>query len=182
MHTSWIRAIDFSTDSSLMRSCSRAADLLLWTLPDCKRINQLIMARDVEWASCTCAVSWEARGVWEEGCDLSALTCLQRTPTGLKGEALLFSGDRDGFLKVFPWPAAGSMQVMIHLRLSFLSMPCDSSSMHTTYSFIVGTGVDGLRWSQPRCFIAFNRLQRRLRRQVTCIPHLRNPCLKTQHL
>jgi hypothetical protein len=95
-----------------MRSCSSAGELLLWTLPDCKRINQLVMARDQEWATCTGAVSWEARGLWEEGSDLAALTCLQRTPIGLRGEALLFSGDKDGLVKLFPWPAAGSMQVI----------------------------------------------------------------------
>ena len=112
MHTHGMCTIDFSTDSSVMRSCSGAGDLLLWTLPDCKRVNQHIMARDFEWATSTCAVSWEARGVWEEGSNVAALTCLQRSPIGLKGEALMFSGDKSGLVKLFPWPAAGCMQVI----------------------------------------------------------------------
>jgi hypothetical protein len=112
MHTSWIRSLDFSQDSSFMRSCSRAGDLLMWTLPDCKRNNQLIMARDQEWATCTCVVSWEAKSIWEEEAELAAVTCMQRSPVGLAGEALLLTGDRDGFVKLFAWPAAASMQVM----------------------------------------------------------------------
>ena len=130
MHTSWICSLDFSTDSSLMRSCSSAGDLLLWNLPECKRNSQHIMARDVQWATSTCAVAWEARSVWEEGSDLATVTCLQRSPVGLKGEALLFSGDKNGFLKMFAWPAAASMQVACdecHCRLGTTHMTTRSS-------------------------------------------------------
>jgi hypothetical protein len=72
----------------------------------------------------------------------------------------LFSGDREGFLKMFSWPAAASMQVTRdELRHCFPCDVCDAQFMRCA-------GVDRVRWSRPLRFIHRRGLQRRLRHKV----------------
>ena len=64
-HKSPVTHIDWASDGAILRSNASAVELRFWNVDKGKKLKGGgTKARDVPWASLTCAVCWEAQGVW----------------------------------------------------------------------------------------------------------------------
>ena len=64
-HKSPVTHIDWASDGTILRSNASVAELRFWKADKGKKLKGGgVKARDVPWASLTCAVCWEAQGVW----------------------------------------------------------------------------------------------------------------------
>uniref|UniRef100_A0A2P2I0X4 Echinoderm microtubule-associated protein-like 2 n=1 Tax=Hirondellea gigas TaxID=1518452 RepID=A0A2P2I0X4_9CRUS len=96
-HSSFIRSLDFSSDSSFIRTNSGDYELLYWRTEDCKQETDSSDLRDIEWASRTCLLCFSNFGVWPEGVDGTDLNAV----AAAHQNNFVVTGDDFGKVKLF---------------------------------------------------------------------------------
>ena len=96
-HSGTITAVDFSSDGSVIQSCSNAYEILLF---DVKTGRLLVQPqRDTAWASWTMKVGFPVMGIWTEA-DGSNINSVSVNPAG----DLLATSDDYGHVTLFNYP------------------------------------------------------------------------------
>jgi len=68
----------------------------------CRQITNSSSLRDTEWASNSCAISFETIGIWPEGADGTDINVVNRN----LDKSLMATGDDFGKVKLFTYPAS----------------------------------------------------------------------------
>ncbi|KAI8515156.1 Echinoderm microtubule-associated protein-like 5 [Branchiostoma belcheri] len=102
--SSYITHVDWDVSGRLLQTNSGAKERLFYEVPRCKRVN--IPGSELEritWATWTSVLGPEVEGVWPWYSDVTDVnaTCLSADKT------LLATGDDNGFVKLFNYPATG---------------------------------------------------------------------------
>ena len=106
-HHSYITGIDFSDDSTVMRTTSGDYELLFWDARSGKQITSASAVRDVKWATTTCTLGWAVQGIWparSDGTDVNAVDKSNITSGTSAKQQLLVSGDDFRKVKIFRYP------------------------------------------------------------------------------
>ncbi|KAL1523351.1 hypothetical protein AB1Y20_018296 [Prymnesium parvum] len=110
-HSSFIRAIDWSVDSTALQSCCGAHELLYWKLfqedtgkfrPHQEKTSSSM--KDVEWHTFSCIFGWPLRGIWPEDSDGTDVNACARSHSAQRDQGLLATADDFGKVKLFRWP------------------------------------------------------------------------------
>nr|XP_039259121.1 echinoderm microtubule-associated protein-like 2 isoform X2 [Styela clava] len=99
-HSSYITHVDWSSDSTMLQSNSGDYEVLYWDARTCKQIASASSTRDVEWATSTCTLGFNAFGVWPEGADGTDVNAVCRS----HDTAYLASGDDFGKVHLYKYP------------------------------------------------------------------------------
>ncbi len=105
-HSSYVTHVDFSRDSTLMRSCDGANEILFWGVPDCAQNPRTISLKDISWATSTVVFGWDVRSIWPSGSDGTDINAID---VSRDGDAVI-TADDNGHVKLFRYPAAGDAQ------------------------------------------------------------------------
>ena len=100
-HASFVRHVDWSTDSTILQSNSGDFEQMFWEVPSGKHIVFPADARNVDWATWTCVAGWPVQGImprYSMGTDI--ISC-DRSHT----RTIVAAGDAYGCLKLFQYPA-----------------------------------------------------------------------------
>ncbi|XP_078613343.1 echinoderm microtubule-associated protein-like 6 isoform X1 [Branchiostoma floridae x Branchiostoma japonicum] len=102
--SSYITHLDWDVSGRLLQTNSGAKERLFYEVPRCKRVN--IPSSELEritWATWTSVLGPEVEGVWPWYSDVTDVnaTCLSAD------KSLLATGDDNGFVKLFNYPATG---------------------------------------------------------------------------
>jgi WD40 repeat protein len=62
-HAAPVVAMDWSSDSALLQSNGSDGSLCFWEMPTCTRCAAAADARNADWATHTCSVSWATQGM-----------------------------------------------------------------------------------------------------------------------
>jgi WD40 repeat protein len=106
-HSSYVTHVDFSRDSTLMRSSDGANEILFWGVPDCAQNPRTISLKDISWATSTVVYGWDLRSIWPAGSDGTDINAVDITRDG---DAIITADDK-GHVKLFRYPAAGDAQL-----------------------------------------------------------------------
>ncbi|KAJ1466558.1 hypothetical protein T484DRAFT_1861322, partial [Baffinella frigidus] len=68
--------------SAWLRTADQAGELLHWEVPQLSLTGRAHQLRDVKWASCSAALSWECQGVWDAGSRLGDVQHADQSPDG----------------------------------------------------------------------------------------------------
>ncbi|KAL7025362.1 hypothetical protein ACKWTF_013453 [Chironomus riparius] len=101
-HSSFILFLDWSLDGEVLRSNSGDYEILFWNPNLCRQITNSSSLRDTEWASNSCAISFETIGIWPEGADGTDINVVNRN----FDKSLMATGDDFGKVKLFTYPAS----------------------------------------------------------------------------
>uniref|UniRef100_A0A7S1XVQ1 Calmodulin n=1 Tax=Phaeomonas parva TaxID=124430 RepID=A0A7S1XVQ1_9STRA len=63
-HSTIVTALDFSSDSAVLRSNDAAREILHWEVATGRQISSAFSLRDVTWDSWTCVLGWPVQGIW----------------------------------------------------------------------------------------------------------------------
>lgn len=100
-HSSFITAVDWSTDGAYIRTNSGDYELLFWKMPDCTQDpDGASNTKCIEWATTTMKISWETRNIYPRGVDGTHINGVARSPDG----ALVATGDDYGLVSIFNYP------------------------------------------------------------------------------
>ena len=110
-HSSYVTHIDWSADSSVLLSNSGDYELLYWALNKQRTTFELYShsstrnanLRDVEWASWTGVLGFEAMGIWQEGMDGTDYNALHRSEDH-GGKRFCVGSTDDGLVRLFNHP------------------------------------------------------------------------------
>ncbi|GFR42919.1 hypothetical protein Agub_g3919, partial [Astrephomene gubernaculifera] len=97
-HSSTIRGIDWSVDSSVLQSDSADLELLVWNARTGKQIP--IPSRDISFATYTLRLGFPVMGIWPDGSDGTDINAVARNRRG----DLLATCDDSGLVKLFSCP------------------------------------------------------------------------------
>lgn len=100
-HSSFITHLDWSADSTQLRTNSGDYELLYWTAATGKQLTQASELRDTEWATHTCTLAFNSVGIYPEGADGTDVNTCCRSAGG----QLMAAGDDWGRVELFPYPA-----------------------------------------------------------------------------
>ena len=106
-HSSYVTHVDFSRDSTLMRSSDGANEVLFWGVPDCAQNPRTMSLKDIKWATSTVVFGWDVRSIWPAGSDGTDINAIDVTRDG---DAII-TADDNGHVKLFRYPAAGDAQL-----------------------------------------------------------------------
>jgi WD40 repeat protein len=102
-HSSFIIALDWSTDSQYLHSNCGAYELLFWNANNGKQLKSgATSLRDEVWATWTAKLGWPAQGVYEGVIDMTHVNTVDRSPN-LK---YLSAGNDWGHVAIFNYPCA----------------------------------------------------------------------------
>jgi len=93
-------ALDWSSDSSYIRSNSQEASLSYWNATTCRQINNHASMRDVQWKTQNCLMTFETIGIWPETVDGTDLVVGAKSLS----ENQFVAGDDFGKLKLYNYP------------------------------------------------------------------------------
>ena len=109
-HSSFVTHIDWSMDSTKLRSNCGAHELLFWKMY--KPTSETRLAphqekstsrmRDEDWQTQSCIYGWSVRGIWPDGADGTDINACARSNQG--GRDLLATCDDHGKVKIFRFP------------------------------------------------------------------------------
>lgn len=68
----------------------------------CRQVTSGSSLRDTEWASQSCAISFETVGIWPEGVDGTDINVVATNPE----KTLIATGDDFGKVKLYAFPAS----------------------------------------------------------------------------
>jgi WD40 repeat protein len=110
-HAGDVKHLDWSSDSKLLATCSDAYELLFWDTKACTPVLASSVASYFDrtvtphWASWTCNLGWPVLGVIDASQDeLRVQTLASRAGTDV--EPLIATGEADGSVRLFCYPAA----------------------------------------------------------------------------
>ena len=115
-HTSFITNLDFSMDSSYVRSNCGGFDLKFHKVEDGGFVQSPSTLKDVEWATDTCTLAWPVQGIWPEVTDKTHYNSCDRS--NKRDDNILLACDDEGKLHVFKYPCVvkGSASVNEHVH------------------------------------------------------------------
>ncbi|XP_043215511.1 echinoderm microtubule-associated protein-like 2 isoform X9 [Amphibalanus amphitrite] len=100
-HSSFITHLDWSADSTLLRTNSGDYELLFWSAATGRQLTQPSQLRDTQWATHTCTLAFNSVGIYPEAADGTDVNTCCRSHRG----HLMASGDDFGKVKLFSYPA-----------------------------------------------------------------------------
>ena len=99
-HHSAVIGLDFSADSSFMRSVSTDEELLYWDMESGKQVTSASSLRDTKWATTRCVLGWAVQGIWPKFSDKTDVNSCDRSKDG----TLIATGDDFHMVKIFKYP------------------------------------------------------------------------------
>ena len=115
-HRSFITALDFSSDSSWLRSNCGGFELNYYEADTGMFIPNHTRMRDIEWASQSCTMGWAVQGLWSpyrDGCEVTA----SDVNFMRKGEGMVVvSGDNFGRISLTKYPCTDSKAISKRYR------------------------------------------------------------------
>lgn len=126
-HNSYVKHIDFSSDSQYLQSVCGAYELLYWSLAKRSQVRSMSEVKDVDWATQTCSLGWTVKGIWEpqmDGTDINALDVSFSTN-------LIATADDRGLVRLLNYPAVAEPSASVAAR--------GHSSHVTNVKFVDGT-------------------------------------------
>ena len=107
-HAAPVIAMDWSSDCALLQSNGADGSLCFWEMPTAVRCAAAADARNADWATHTCAVSWATQGVlWRPGGECAPATACDRA----HARTCVAVGDTHGVVSVYQYPAhTGAMR------------------------------------------------------------------------
>ena len=113
-HSSFITHLDFSEDSTFLRSNCGAYELLFSDVFTGNQIKSSSSLRDTHWSSDTCVLGWAAQGIWIPEMDGSDINACVRSHSG----SVLVTGADDGKVRLYQYPCvdkkAGFVEYLGH--------------------------------------------------------------------
>lgn len=112
-HSSALNGIDWSQDSSYIRTVCQANELLFWSVgsKECKRdAGGASNTKDMEWATQTCKFGWYVQGIIPEGSGPSDVNGVCTN----KDHSLIATGDDNGALNIYKSPCVEKGQPNIY--------------------------------------------------------------------
>nr|XP_019556864.2 echinoderm microtubule-associated protein-like 2 isoform X1 [Aedes albopictus]XP_029731907.1 echinoderm microtubule-associated protein-like 2 isoform X1 [Aedes albopictus] len=101
-HSSFISHMDWSKDSTVLRSNSGDYELLYWNPTLCRQITTQSTVKNLEWATQSCTVSFETVGIWPENFDGTDINSVCKDGE----EQFLVTADDTGKIRLFSYPAS----------------------------------------------------------------------------
>ncbi|XP_037833833.1 echinoderm microtubule-associated protein-like 1 isoform X3 [Kryptolebias marmoratus] len=101
-HSSFITHLDWSVDSQYLVSNSGDYEILYWIPSVCKQVVSAETTRDIDWATYTCTLGFQAFGLWPDGSDGTDINAACRS----NGRSLLATGDDFGKVHLFSYPCS----------------------------------------------------------------------------
>ena len=100
-HSSYITALDWSLDSSYIRTTCGAYELLFW-VPDTKKQDPSGASNtvDVDWMNHSCKFGWRVDGIYPPGTDGTHVNRVEMSPD----QQLIATGDDYGLVNVYRNP------------------------------------------------------------------------------
>lgn len=98
-HSSYITALDFTSDSRNIQSTCGAYELLYWTIGG-NRVTSAAAMRDSKWETWTCTLGWPVQGIWPAGTDGTDINACCRSHSN----DLIVSGDDFGHVRMMRYP------------------------------------------------------------------------------
>lgn len=95
--------VDFSTDSSVIQTCSLAYELKFYNAATGDEVNSS-SCKDARWATFTSILGWSVQGIWPKDADGSEVNHV----TVSRDSKLLAVAEDSGFVKIFNYPCVGS--------------------------------------------------------------------------
>lgn len=92
---------DWDTSNTYIQTVSLTNEHLFWNATICRQLNNMAIARDLEFATHNCVLGFSAFGIWPEAYDGADILSADRSATG----KLLVAGDDLGRLNLFSYPA-----------------------------------------------------------------------------
>lgn len=99
-HSSPILHIDWSGDGTYLQTVCGKSELHFWEAATGRRVLDPAQLRDVHWATFTCTLGWEMRGIYPKMSDGSDITSAHRSPNG----RLIVTGDEFRKVNLFRCP------------------------------------------------------------------------------
>jgi microtubule-associated protein-like 6 len=140
-HTGPVLHMDFSATSQLLQSNGQDHALLYWDVYG-NQIKNVSTMRDVVWATFTCPLAWQTKGVWIDGASSSSPAPYQVNTCYCVPEVEdLITGDNLGRINVFRYPAVSHGEAMY---LSFVghAAPVARVRVSANKRFIISVGGD----------------------------------------
>ena len=101
-HSSFITSIDFTTDGTYMQSTSGDYEHLFWNATTCRQLNNMSIARDLEWHTHNSAIGFHVFGIWPDGADGTDINTCDRSHS----QKLLATGDDYGKVNLYSYPSS----------------------------------------------------------------------------
>ena len=110
--------IDWSMDSQMIRTNDASYEILYYSIPSGGQdTSGASNTRDEKWATQSCILGWAVQGIWQPEQDGTDINHCDRTNGPLEdGLELVASGNDDGEIKVFRYPAMVENAACLHLK------------------------------------------------------------------
>jgi len=140
-HSSYVRHLDWSADSTILQSNSGNMEILFWDMPSGKQIMEPADTRNTEWYTWTSVAGWPVQGIWPKFSNGRDIICLDRSHT----QTCICTGDNYGMINMFMYPChkgcarrvfTGHSSRVLNLRFAF----------DDTYLISVGGDMSILQW------------------------------------
>lgn len=106
-HSSYVRHLDWSADSKLLRSNSGGEEVFFWDVETGTSVAAGgAVHRDEVWDTCTCAFGWAVQGAF----DGESVVCSCERTRGDETCQLLAVGDEKGRVRVFRYPCVAKAE------------------------------------------------------------------------
>ncbi|GAV03860.1 hypothetical protein RvY_14230 [Ramazzottius varieornatus] len=148
-HSSAVLCLDWSVDSTYLRSNSDNFELIYWTPATLKVVANPATCRDVDWDSWNCILEFGVAGVWSETVQALSVDCTrsdleeasQQTPS------VLAVGDDGGKVKLFTFPAM-SLKSQCHVYNGHSNHVSSVRFLHDDSRLLTAGGRDAsvLQW------------------------------------
>ncbi|XP_054884464.1 echinoderm microtubule-associated protein-like 2 isoform X1 [Poeciliopsis prolifica] len=101
-HSSFVTHLDWSADSQYLVTNSGDYEILFWEAFSGKHVTNMDTVRNLEWATSTCTLSFNAFGIWPDGADGTDINAVCRSHDG----SLMASADDFGKVQLFSFPCS----------------------------------------------------------------------------
>lgn len=100
-HRSFIRHLDWSSDSTVLQTISGDFDLMFWEMPSGKQIKYTSDTRNLDWSTWTSVSGWPVQGIWPSHTNGMDVNTADRSHT----RTCVATGDDFGVVSLYPYPA-----------------------------------------------------------------------------
>eukprot|EP01035_Chromulina_nebulosa_P020489 gene20489-26582_t len=102
-HSSYITHLDWSVDSTLLRSTCGAYELLLWDITS-GRLNGVSNISDIKWKSNHCIFDFNLMGIWPPFADGTDINALDVSIDKTMNRELVVTADDSGYVNIMNYP------------------------------------------------------------------------------
>ncbi|XP_034557784.1 echinoderm microtubule-associated protein-like 2 [Notolabrus celidotus] len=101
-HSSFVTHLDWSSNSQFLVTNSGDYEILFWEASSGKHVTNMDTVRNLEWATSTCTLGFNAFGIWPDGADGTDINAVCRSHDG----SLMASADDFGKVHLFSFPCS----------------------------------------------------------------------------